>query len=91
MTSNFLANEYLRHLQVIKHKEFDVIQVFFKPSVLAKSRWFEQNLNYVKLTVFNLNRLIFTQIILVPFCEFILRLKSFQIKCVHLILKCKRK
>ena len=77
--------------QVIKHKEFDVIQVFFKPSVLAKSRWFEQNLNYVKLTVFNLNRLIFTQIILVPFCEFILRLKSFQIKCVHLILKYKRK
>ena len=45
--------------QVVKCKEFDVIQVFFKPSVLAKSRWFEQNLNYVKLTVFfNLNRLI---------------------------------
>ena len=78
--------------QVVKCKEFDVIQVFFKPSVLAKSRWFEQNLNYVKLTVFfKLNRLIFTQIILVPLCEFILRLKGFQIKFVNLILKCKGK
>ena len=45
--------------QVRKYKEFDVIQVFFKLSVLAKSRWFEQNLNYVKLTLFfSLNRLI---------------------------------
>ena len=45
--------------QVRKYKEFDVMQVFFKLSVLAKSRWFEQNLNYDKLTVFfNLNRLI---------------------------------
>ena len=74
MTSYFLANEYLRHLSGRKCKEFDIIQVFFKPSVLAKSRWFEQNLNYVKVTVFfNLNRLIFTQIILMPLCEFILR------------------
>ena len=35
------------------------MQVFFKLYVLAKSRWFEQNLNYLKLTVFfDLNRLI---------------------------------
>ena len=41
--------------QDIKYKEFDVIQVF-----LAKSRWFKQNLDNVKLIVFfNLYRLIF--------------------------------
>ena len=92
MTSNFLANNIYVIYQVVKYKEFDVIQFFLKPTVSAKSRRFEQNLNYVKLIVFfNLNRLIFTQIILVSLCEFILRLKGFQIKCVNLILKCKGK
>ena len=44
------------------------MQVFLKPSVVAKSRWFKQNLNYVKLIAFfNLYRLTFPQTILVRF------------------------
>ena len=44
------------------------MQGFLKPSAVAKSRWFKQNLNYVKLIAFfNLYRLIFPQTILLRF------------------------
>ena len=62
--------------QVLKYKEFDVIQGF-----LAKSRWFKQNLDNVKLIVFlTYIDLFFIKQFCHVWCTLILREKGFQIK-----------